>query len=150
MEQDALSNPYTQSSKLAAYQSVSAYGATGADPHALVLMLMNGALERMTTARGCLERGELVRKAKLLHSTVILVGELRGSLNLAEGGPLAQNLNDLYDYMIRRLLLANAENQTAYITEVMSLLGEIRIAWAAIGPQVREAAERAALPAPAA
>ncbi len=150
MEQDALSTPYAQNSKLAAYQGVSAYGATAADPHGLVLMLMNGAMERMTTARGCLERGELVRKAKLLHSSVLLIGELRGSLNMAEGGGLAQNLNDLYDYMIQRLLLANAENKAPYITEVMSLLGEIRAAWAAIGPQIREGAQRAALPATAA
>ena len=43
--------------------------------------------------------GETRRKAGLLHSAVILVAELRGSLNLQDGGPLAQNLNDLYDYM---------------------------------------------------
>ncbi len=147
MEQHTL-NPHAHNSKLAAYQSVSAHAVTNADPHGLVLMLMNGAMERMTTARGCLERGDIVRKTKLLHSTVILITELRGSLNMAEGGALAQNLSDLYEYMIRRILLANVENEASYVTEVLSLLGQIRSAWAAIGPEVRQAARpAAALPA---
>jgi flagellar protein FliS len=127
-----------RNSKLAAYQSVSVHGGVAAaDPHTLVQMLFDGALQRMQTARACLARGEIARKAKLLHSCVQLLAELRGSLNLQAGGPLAQNLSDLYDYMIRRLLLANASNDAACITEVLSLLGEIRDAWLAIGPEVR-------------
>jgi flagellar protein FliS len=144
MEQDAL-NSYPQNAHLAAYRSISAHGAvSNADPHGLVLMLMDGAMDRMATARGCMERGDIVQKAKLLHSCVILIGELRGSLNLAQGGPLAQNLSDLYDYMIRRLLVANGRNDVACLNEVMHLLGEIRLAWVAIGPQVREMARTAA------
>jgi flagellar secretion chaperone FliS len=125
--------------KLAAYQSVSVHGGiAGADPHALVQMLMDGALERLQTARACLERHDIVRKAKLLHSCVRIIAELRGSLNLEAGGPLAQNLSDLYEYMMRRLLQANVENDVACIVEVTSLLGQIRSAWVAIGPEVQK------------
>jgi flagellin-specific chaperone FliS len=38
--------------------------------------------------------------------------------------------------MARRLLRANIENDIACINEVLSLLGEIRSAWVAIGPEV--------------
>jgi flagellar protein FliS len=62
---------------------------------------------------------------------------------MAEGGTLAQNLSDLYEYMIRRLLRANLETNVACITEVLDLLGEIRKAWIAIGPQVRQTARHA-------
>jgi flagellar protein FliS len=135
MEQGSVSH-----SKLAAYHTVSVHGGvSGADPHALVLMLMNAAKERMATARGCIERRERAHKARLLHSCVTIIAELRGSLNMTEGGALPQNLSDLYDYMIRRLLLANAEDNVACITEVEHLLEEIRSAWIAIGPQVRPA-----------
>ena len=55
-------SPYARNSKLAAYQSVSVHGGiANADPHGLVLMLMDAAVERMTTARGCMDRGEIVR-----------------------------------------------------------------------------------------
>lgn len=137
-------NAYARNSKVAAYQSIAVHGAvSGADPHRLILILMDTALERMAAARGCIERRQIVQKAKLLHNCVHLVAELRGTLNMAEGGALAQNLSDLYDYMIRRLLRANNENDIACLTEVSSLLGEIRGAWAAIGPEVRPAPQPA-------
>lgn len=136
---------YARNSKLAAYQSVSVHGGVAqADPHGLVLMLMDAAVERMTIARGCIERGEIVRKTKLLHSCVTLVAELRGSLDMQRGGNLAQNLSDLYEYMTRQLIRANNDNSIACINEVLGLLNEIRGAWIAIGPEVRKMAQTSA------
>lgn len=134
----------TRNSQLAAYQTVSAQGAVdGADPHRLVLMLMDAIMERLAKARGCIEHGEVVKKTKLLHSTVVLVTELRGSLNLSDGGELAQNLSSLYEYIQRRLLLANLHSDTAALEEVVRLMGEIRSAWVAIGPEVRQGGPQA-------
>jgi flagellar secretion chaperone FliS len=139
MEHGVLSS-YARNSSLAAYQSVSVHGGVAnADPHRLVQMLMDALAERLVSARGCIERGEIARKAKLLHSCVTLVAELRGSLNMAEGGELAQNLNNLYDYMTRQLLMANVQSDAARVSEVLGLLNEIRSAWIAIGPEVRKA-----------
>ncbi len=139
---------YARNTKLAAYQSISAHGGVaGADPHRLVLMLMDGALERLTIARGCIERcgrGDIGRKAQLLSQCVSIIGELRGGLNLQQGGELARNLSDLYEYMTRQLLRANVDNNAGYIAEVQALLGEIRSAWIAIGPEVRAGAPSAA------
>ena len=134
--------------KLAAYQSVSVHGGVAnADPHAMVLMLMDAAVERISTARGCMERGETARQAKLLHSCVNILAELNGCLNMNEGGSLAQNLGGLYQYMIHTLLLANTKSDPAAIANVARLMDEIRGAWVAIGPQVRNAA-RVTAPAP--
>jgi flagellar protein FliS len=137
MEHRAVS-AYARNSKVAAYQSVSVHGGVAsADPHRLVLMLMDGALERMAIARGYIERGQIAKKAQALHQCVSIVNELRGSLNLAQGGALAQNLSDLYDYMLRQLLRANVDSDLNCVKEVASLMGEIRGAWLAIGPEVR-------------
>ncbi len=130
-------NLYSQS-KVAAYRSVKAHGiAATADPHSMVLALFDATLGRLIAAASCIERGEAARKASLLHSSVILLAELRGSLNLQQGGALAQNLSDLYDYMARRLVHANLNSDAAAVKEVSGLLKEIRDAWAAIGPEVR-------------
>ena len=46
-----MSTPYA--AKLAAYSSASAHGGVAAaDPHRVIVMLMDGALERISTARG--------------------------------------------------------------------------------------------------
>jgi len=118
---------YSPQANLAAYRSIDAYGAVaGADPHALVLTLFDATLSRLGTARSCIEQGAIARKAGLLHSAVTLLGELRGSLDLDRGGALARNLSDLYDYMVRRVLHANLNNDKAALGEVLGLLGEIR------------------------
>jgi flagellar protein FliS len=139
---------FSGQSKLAAYHTVSVHGGVAkADAHGLVLMVLDACAERLTTACGCIERREIARKAKLLHSCVKLIAELRGSLNLAEGGPLAQNLSALYDYMMRRLLLANVNTDAEPVREVQGLLNDIRSAWLAIGPQVRSMAAAGSVPA---
>jgi flagellar secretion chaperone FliS len=140
MEHGTLSS-FPGKSKLAAYHSISVQGGVAnADPHGLVLMLMDACAERLATACGCIERREIARKAKLLHSCVTLIAELRGSLNLAAGGPLAVNLSNLCDYMMRQLLVANVNSEAGPVKEVLGLLNDIRSAWAEIGSQVRNVA----------
>ncbi len=132
---------YPSNARVAAYQSTAVHGGVAAaDQHGLVLMLLNAAVERISTASGCIERREFVRKAKLLHSCVTIVGELRGSLNMTDGGDIAENLSDLYDYIVRLLLRANGENHLLSLAEALGLLCELRSAWVAIGPQVRRSA----------
>lgn len=124
--------------KIAAYSSASAHGGVAAsDPHRLIVMLMDGALERISTARGCMQRGETVEKARLLNRAVSIVGELRASLDMKSGGQIATNLSDLYDYMCRRLLAAASENRVEMLDEVSKLLHEIRGAWTAIPAEAR-------------
>jgi flagellar protein FliS len=126
---------YSRNMQLAAYQSVAVHGGVAQDdPHRLVLMLMDGALQRIVAARGCLERGERAQKAQLLHRALAIIDELRASLDPQGGGPLAQNLGDLYDYMGRQLIRANVEDRVAYLDEILGLMAEIRSAWVAIAP----------------
>ena len=140
-------NLYSPQSKVAAYRSVNAHGiVASSDPHGLVLSLFDAIIGRLMAARACIEQGKIAGKAGLLHSSVTLLGELRGSLDLQKGGSLAQNLSDLYDYMVRRVLHANLNNDKAARGEVLGLLGEIREAWAAIGPEVRGQGPRAMPP----
>ncbi|HET9446579.1 MAG TPA: flagellar export chaperone FliS [Steroidobacteraceae bacterium] len=128
----------SHAAKLAAYSSAQAHGGVAAaDPHRLIVMLMDGALERISTARGCMTRGETSEKARLINRTVSIIGELRNSLDQKAGGQLAANLGELYDYMGRRLLKATAENKVELLDEVAKLLNEIRTAWVAIPNEAR-------------
>jgi flagellar protein FliS len=121
-----------------AYNSVAAHGGVAAsDPHRLILMLMDGALERIAQARGRLQHGELAEKNRLLCSAVEIIEELRRSLDLRAGGAIAANLDDLYDYMCRQLISANLQNRAATLDEVSHLLREIRSAWITVPPEAR-------------
>lgn len=135
-------SPYA--AKLAAYSSASAHGGVAAaDPHKLIVMLMDGALERIATARGCMERKETAEKARLLNRAVSIIGELRNCLDANAGGQIAANLGELYDYMCRTLLKANADNTVKQLDEVSHLLREIRDAWVMIPADARNSARSA-------
>lgn len=105
-----------------------------ADPHRLIAMLFDGALERIAYARGAMERKDVALKGEFIGKAIAIVGALQDSLDFEQGGEIARNLDSLYDYMQRRLLEANVQNDTAILAEVASLLQEIREGWNAIAP----------------
>ena len=116
-----------------AYRSVSAWSSVAdQDPQRLVLMLYDNALERIATARGCMANGRTAEKTELLDKALAILAELRGSLDKDRGGEIAAHLDDLYDYMSRRLVQGNAGNDPAHLDEVGSLLRELREGWAGI------------------
>ena len=121
-------NPYA--SKLSQYSQVSAHaGVAAADPQKLILMLMDGALERIAAARGCMARNDVGGKAQLLNRAIQIIGELRGSLDFSKGAQIAANLDQLYDYMTRRLLLGSVKNNVEMLDEVSKLMRDVRDAW---------------------
>lgn len=125
-------------SQLAAYRSVAVQsGVDAADPHRLILMLMDGALERISAARGAIENNAPEAKGRLLHRAVSIVDELRASLNLEAGGQIAANMADLYEYVGRQLLRANLENKVELLDEASHLIREIRSAWIQIPAQAK-------------
>ena len=129
---------YNRPSNLAAYQSVATHGGVAAsDPHALILMLMDGALDRLAQARGFMANGIVAEKNQLLSTAIAIIDELRMSLDVKAGGPIAANLEDLYDYMCRQLVKANLHNRIETVDEVSHLLAEIRAAWIALPPEAR-------------
>jgi flagellar secretion chaperone FliS len=128
----------SRASMLAAYQMVATHGGVNeADPHRLIVMLMDGALARIAQARGCMERrAPAAEKSAHLQRALAIVDELRCSLDLTQG-QLAQNLDSLYDFMSRQLLQAHVSDKPELLERVAALLQEIRGAWIALPPEAR-------------
>lgn len=107
-------------------------GVEGASPHALVAMLLDGAIERISEAAGALKREDPATFGSAIGKAIGIIDSLRVSLDADLGGDIAQNLSALYDYMARRLLEANAAKDAALLTEVTELLKQIQAAWSEI------------------
>ena len=126
-------NYSTRSNAVNQYRQVNVHGSVPeASPYELVQLLFQGALDRISVAKACIAEQDVSAKAQNITKALNIVGELRGSLNLKVGGELAQNLDNLYEYMSRRLVEANMRSDVAILNEVASLLGEIKTAWDAI------------------
>jgi flagellar protein FliS len=122
-----------QSSSLNAYRQNAAYGGVAAaDPHQLVTLLYDGAIERIQKARGAMAAGERRTAAELISRSVDIVEELRAALRPQQDGAIAKNLGDLYEYCGRRLLMASLGQKPEPLEEVAGLLRELRTAWVSI------------------
>ncbi len=121
------------------YQAADNSAIAYADPHELILRLMNGAVERISQARGAISRGDTAGKAEMISKAVLIVGGLEGCVNHQAGGELADNLSALYQYMSIRLAEANIHDDIAKLNEVGDLLLQIKSAWEQIPEQAQTA-----------
>jgi len=113
-------------------------GVTDADPHRLVLMLLDGALGKIATVKGLIQRKDIARKGEVIGQAIAIIGGLKSSLNKEAGGEIAVNLDNIYEYIEHRLAQANINNDVQAIDEVAGLLREIKTAWELIPVATRE------------
>ena len=109
-----------------------------ADPHTLIKMLIDGAIERINKAKYFMLEKDIARKGESISRAISILDGLKISLDTDRGDKIAENLALLYDYMQRQLLAANVHNKSENLDEVSSLLNEIRSGWASIPDAVRK------------
>jgi len=95
----------------------------------LIQMLFDGLLESLSTARGHIQHNNIQEKSKAIARASRIVLGLQGALDFEKGGDLANNLNELYSYVTRRLFHINAQNDLVVLDEIYGLMKEIRDAW---------------------
>jgi flagellar protein FliS len=95
-------------------------------------LLYDGALRFLAQAREKMEAGDCAAKGILLSRALEVIHELDGSLNMDEGGALAQNLHNLYFLCSARLLQANLKRDFALLDSVANILTGLRNAFSQI------------------
>ena len=103
--------------------------AATADPAELVMMLFDGLIDTLDELRGHVEHGATAAKSRAVAKATRIVIGLQGSLDFEQGGDLAQHLDDLYTYVVRRLVDINAYGDLERLREVRDMMSEIRDAW---------------------
>lgn len=123
---------------------IKAYKAVGikddlavADPHRVIQLLMQGALENMAKAKGCIERKDFAGKSEAVSKAISIISSLQGSLDM-NAGEISDNLFALYEFMLNHLILASREKSIARLDEVMEILLTIKGAWDQIPVADRE------------
>ena len=108
-------------------------GVAAASPQRLIVMLYDGALDALAEARVHIQAGRTAQKGRALGKAISIVQEgLKAALDVGQGGDIARSLMELYDYIGRRMLLANLRDDVALIDESTRLLTELRAAWATL------------------
>lgn len=107
-----------------------------ASPHKLILLLYDGALTNIARAKEALDGKRIGDANQFILKSQDIVNELLACLNEEQGGEIAQNLKNLYFYVIRQLVQANIRKQKEPLLEAESILADLRETWDRMGKEV--------------
>lgn len=100
-----------------------------ADPRKIVLLLYEGALNFLQTAKECATLNDTSGRANNINRASAIIFELLNALDFEQGGKVANNLRDLYVFLLLRLIEANKGNKPAVIAECIPILETLHGAW---------------------
>ena len=105
---------------------------SGASPHKLIALLFDACQEKLSVAKGSMQRGDTKGKAEAIKKALDIIVRLQAALDFEKGGQIATKLDDLYTFCTNRLALANAINDVTMIDEVYRVIAEIKAGWSQI------------------
>jgi len=120
---------------LSQYQTTSNSSIAFSDPHALILRLMEGSIERVSQAKSAIKQNNAAMRGSLIGQAIGIISGLDACLDRSLKNDLINNLEALYAYMNMRLLEASVENNIDKLDEVARLMNEIKAGWIQIPNQ---------------
>jgi flagellar secretion chaperone FliS len=112
-----------------AHSAYQAQAVETAPPAQLVLMMYDGTLTALTRAEQAIARRDVEESNAQLQKAQRIIDELVVSLDMEQGGAIAQNLLALYNFCLDQLLEANLRKDAAGIPAVRDAITCLRDAW---------------------
>ena len=124
-----MSNPYQK------YQKTQV---TTASREKILLMLYEGAIRFVKQARVAMEAKKIAEKGVAISKATAILSELMATLDFKAGGPLAVDLENLYIFMIDKLIEGNINNNVECLEHVEKNLMTLYVAWKDVIDNPRE------------
>ncbi|OGR04324.1 MAG: flagellar export chaperone FliS [Deltaproteobacteria bacterium RIFOXYA12_FULL_61_11] len=131
-------NPYLKAKGLGSYGAGKVAGnyastqVTTASPQKLVLMLYDGAVRFLQSAKGHLERKDHAAYGENILKAQRIFIELKKGLDHRQGGEISANLERLYDFVDYQLGIASIRKDASMVDEALKVVLELRSAWGEI------------------
>ena len=106
-----------------------------ASPAELTLMLYEGAIKFCNIAIMGMEQKDVEKAHKNIVKTEKIIGYLRETLDMKY--QVAQDFENVYVYLARRLVEANIKKDKEILEEVLGYLREMRDTWKEVMKQVK-------------
>jgi flagellar protein FliS len=98
-------------------------------PAGLVVMLYEGAIRNLRAAADAIRKKDLVRKRQTIDRAVAILQHLQSTLDRERGEAIAAELDNLYTYIISRVLQGSAQLDPEPLEEAAKLLGILLAGW---------------------
>ncbi|UTZ28399.1 flagellar export chaperone FliS [Vibrio campbellii] len=109
--------------------------AASANPHQLVVMLIDGLLDEIERIRGHLAASRLEAKGVSINKCMNILIGLSSALDEENGGEIAENLRQLYDFCQVELYYTSVQNDATRLDNVERVMGNVREGWMNFGQQ---------------
>ncbi len=115
--------------KLSTYQKAQLEGLSQRD---LIVMCYRGCIKYLQDAQQKLDAGDAEGFSDLIEKAHRVVFHLYTTLDMQQGGEIAQKLADLYSYIINQIYLLNATKNPELIVTIVRLLTTLKEGWEGI------------------
>jgi flagellar protein FliS len=100
-----------------------------AKPEKILLMLYEGAIKFTKLAAVRMREKNISEKGKYISKTLSIVSELMNTLDHEKGGQIAADLENLYMFIMDKLIEANMNNRVEELEVAERLLTTLYTAW---------------------
>ena len=118
-----------------------------ASPVKLVALLYDKAIVSLREAVQAIETGNVQDRWKANNRATEILTHLCTTLDHESGGDIAQNLHQLYQFMLGRLFEVDMKNDAEAAREVIGLLEPLRDSWRELAEQTPEQQQAGTEPA---
>ena len=95
----------------------------------LIIMCYEKAILCLKQAKDHIKEKEFKKKVPKVQKALYIINELQGCLDIEKGDQIAKNLDSIYTYLNRRILLGDIRKDLSIFDECVNILNELKSAW---------------------
>ncbi|MGD0414188.1 MAG: flagellar export chaperone FliS [Terriglobales bacterium] len=101
----------------------------GANPVELVVRLYEQMIEDLRQVAIAIEQKDIERRTKRINHVILVIGHLQSSLDFANGGKVAKNLDNFYNVLRQNLIQVQFHPSKRGVAQLITDLLALREAW---------------------
>ncbi len=106
-------------------------------PSRLIVILYDEAINSLVAAMDAISVGDIEARFNATTRTVEIISELYVSLDMENGGEIAETLAALYGHVIAQMPILNFSNDVMIADQLINLLRPIRESWNELDERIR-------------
>ncbi len=110
-------------------------------PCQLIVMLYDEALASLRAAIAAIEAGDIEARCKATSQVTEVISQLYLSLDMEQGGEIADNLGRIYNLVIVQMAQVNFDNDASLAAQMIDLLLPLRDSWFGLDERIRGSIE---------
>ncbi len=101
-----------------------------------IILLYEKAIILLKATKEHIEQKDIHSKIDNITKVNDIISALDSSLDFEKGGEIAQNLHQLYDFVLRSLVTINVHNDTKLIDDIVEILQNLKEGWEGIQSKI--------------